>query len=233
MTLGYILSRTRCLLVDFDGPICNVFAGRPAPIVAAQLLDLIRGRLGTLPPDIAELTSNPLQILRQVADLEDDELTHAVADACRDAEVEAVASATPTSGAHGVLRAAHDGGLRVVIVSNNASQAVQTYLDLHTMDPYVDGIAARSDELAPRLLKPHPFLVRAGLAIAGASNTAAFVGDSETDIEAGRAAGVTTIGYANKPGKYQRLTTAGAAIVINTMQALVRVLRPVINRSAT
>jgi phosphoglycolate phosphatase len=71
------------------------------------------------------------------------------------------------------------------------------------------------------------------LAIAGASNTAAFVGDSETDIEAGRAAGVTTIGYANKPGKYQRLTTAGAAIVINTMQALVRVLRPVINRSAT
>jgi hypothetical protein len=36
----------------------------------------------------------------------------------------------------------------------------------------------------------------------------------------GRAAGVRTIGYANKPGKRDRLTDAGADIVIDSMQAL-------------
>ena len=37
-----------------------------------------------------------------------------------------------------------------------------------------------------------------------------FVGDSESDVMAGRAAGIPTIGYANRPGKRQRLAEAGA-----------------------
>jgi phosphoglycolate phosphatase len=233
MTLEDILSRARCLLVDFDGPICSVFAGHPAPVLAGQLLDLIGDRIGTVPPELAELTANPLQLLRQVADVGDEDLTRDVANACRDAEVVAVESATPTPGAHGVLRAAYDVGLPVVIVSNNASQAVEAYLKIHTLGMFVHGIAARSDDLDPRLLKPHSFLVEAGLNIAGVGATrAAFIGDSDTDIEAGRAAGTATIGYANKPGKHERLTTAGADSVIDTMHALIEVIRPVTTRSA-
>jgi hypothetical protein len=100
MTLTGLVARAKSLLIDFDGPICAVFAGYPAADVAQQLHDIIRERLGgELQPGIAALSSDPLQILGQVEALGDDELTRAVADACRDAETTAVAVARPTRGA--------------------------------------------------------------------------------------------------------------------------------------
>lgn len=221
MTLDELVSRTRCLLLDFDGPVCSVFAGYPAADVAEELRALIGERLGELPPALAELTSDPLLIVRRVADLGDVELTRAVADACRDAETAAVETATPTPGADDVLAAAHDTGRRVVIVSNNATEAVESYLRRHGLTRYVTGVAARSSGMDPRLLKPHPALVLSGLALAEAEPRGAlFVGDSPSDAEAGRLAGTPTVGYANKPGKHDRLNTAGADVVIDSMHEL-------------
>ncbi|WP_432982657.1 HAD family hydrolase [Dactylosporangium sp. CA-233914] len=48
-----------------------------------------------------------------------------------------------------------------------------------------------------------------------------FVGDSISDIEAGRGAGVVTVGFANKGGKRERLQLAGADFVIDRMAELV------------
>jgi hypothetical protein len=104
MNLVDLLGRTRCLLIHFDGPICAVFADYPTSTVAAELHAVIAARIGTVPANIAELTANPLRIVRQVADLGDAELTRAVADALRDAELAAVATATPPPGAADVLR---------------------------------------------------------------------------------------------------------------------------------
>jgi hypothetical protein len=100
MTVVDLPGHTRCLLIDFDGPICAVFAGCPAATVAQKLHDLIRERLGgALPSGIAALTADPLQILSEVDALGDAELTRAVAGACRNAETTAVATAEPTPGA--------------------------------------------------------------------------------------------------------------------------------------
>ena len=38
--LGAIVARTRYLLLDFDGPVCSIFAGLPAPEVADELRKL-------------------------------------------------------------------------------------------------------------------------------------------------------------------------------------------------
>ena len=35
-SLGAIIARTRFLLLDFDGPICSIYAGLPAPTVAGS-----------------------------------------------------------------------------------------------------------------------------------------------------------------------------------------------------
>ncbi len=235
MTLADLVGRARCLLIDFDGPICSVFAGHPATTVAQHLHDLIRERLaGELPPGIAALTANPLQILSEIDALGDAALTRTLADACRDAETTAVATAAPTPGAEDLLRNAHHTGRRVVIVSNNASMAVETYLGRHKLTPYIDGISARFDGMPVRLLKPHPFLIERGLAALHAQPAdALFIGDSVTDVEAGQAAGTPTIGYANKPGKHQRLTAAGADTVIDTMQPLVKALQSVATGPST
>jgi phosphoglycolate phosphatase len=226
VNLHDLLSRARCLLIDFDGPICAIFAGYSAPTVAAELHTVIAIQLGTVPPDIARLTANPLHILRRVADLDDAELTRTVADALRDAELAAVAAATPTPGAEDVLRAAHETGRRVAIVSNNHGDAVEKYLHTRDMIRYVGGIAGRVDGMDPRQLKPDPLLVRAGLATVGAcAADGVIVGDSESDIEAGWAADVATIGYANKPGKHGRLTNAGADVVVDAMAEIARAVQ--------
>lgn len=226
MNLLDLLRRTRALLIDFDGPICAVFAGYPASTVAAELHAVIAARLGTVPTNIAELTANPLHILRRVADLDDAELAHMVADALRDAELAAVATAAPTPGAADVLRAARETGRRVAIVSNNHGDAVEKYLHSRGLMRYVDGIAGRVDGMDPRQLKPDPLLVKAGLTtIAACAADTVLVGDSESDIEAGWAAGTATIGYANKPGKRERLNNARADVVIDTMTEIARALQ--------
>ncbi|MGW3615296.1 HAD family hydrolase, partial [Micromonospora sp. NPDC005163] len=51
------------------------------------------------------------------------------------------------------------------------------------------------------------------------------VGDSTTDIQAAQAAGVGSIGYANKPGKSEALTQVGADAVIRQMTELSTALR--------
>jgi HAD superfamily hydrolase (TIGR01509 family) len=235
MPFTHLAARARCLLIDFDGPICSVFAGHPAATVAQELHDIIREWLdGELPPSIAALNADPLHVLGQVDALGDDELTRAVSDACRDAETRAVATAQPTAGAEDLLRAAHHTARRVAIVSNNASTAVETYLRGHNLTRYIDGVAARFDGMQLRLLKPHPFLIERGLTTLHSQPAdALFIGDSVTDIEAGQAAGTPTIGYANKPGKHQRLAAAGADAVTDTMQALVQALQPVATGPST
>ena len=63
-------------------------------------------------------------------------------------------------------------------------------------------------------MKPSPYLARAAVGILDAHPAeCAFVGDSTIDMLAGRLAGVPVIGYANKPGKAELLTQAGADIV--------------------
>ena len=36
--LAAILGQTRCLLLDFDGPVCAVFAGYHAPVIAEFMM---------------------------------------------------------------------------------------------------------------------------------------------------------------------------------------------------
>jgi beta-phosphoglucomutase-like phosphatase (HAD superfamily) len=60
-------------------------------------------------------------------------------------------------------------------------------------------------------MKPHPWPILTALtALAAQPAACVMLGDSPSDIQAAHAAGMHTIGYANKPGKAQRLAHAGA-----------------------
>lgn len=149
-----------------------------------------------------------------------DEARHVEA-AFRAHEVEAVQSAEPTPHTAGVIHAWKATGRQLAVVSNNSSAAVEAYLDIHDLRASIDLISARAcADIA--LLKPSPFLV---INVANRLLTplprCTLVGDSITDIEASHAAQVTAIGYANKPGKADRLASADATVVITDMSALV------------
>lgn len=46
------------------------------------------------------------------------------------------------------------------------------------------------------------------------------VGDTVTDVEAATTAGVRSIGHANKPGKADSLTSAGADAIVTTIDQI-------------
>jgi beta-phosphoglucomutase-like phosphatase (HAD superfamily) len=84
----------------------------------------------------------------------------------------------------------------------------------------VDYVSARSGPDVA-LLKPSPYLLlQAATALTVHPSECTFIGDSLSDIEAARTAGVRSVGYANKPGKIAKFRAAGADAVIEAITDL-------------
>lgn len=217
MTPAEALAGRRHVLLDFDGPVCAVFGGDITDqTVADELKQLVAG--ADLPSDVAA-AHDPFDVLRFAG-----KVSAVAAEAAesrfRELEVQAVTTAPETPGARTAIEALVASGRTVTIVSNNSVAAVSRYLDIHGLSELISHISARESANA-ELLKPHPFLVCRGIsALAAESSACVMVGDSVTDIDAARAAGTRTIGYANKAGKRERLQRRGADAVIEQLSEL-------------
>ncbi|WP_371497845.1 HAD-IA family hydrolase [Kitasatospora sp. NBC_00374] len=217
-SLADVLRPVKHVLLDFDGPVCSVFAGLPAPEVARRL------RLGLFAcdeqaPAGGETEADPLALLRLIADARPD-LT-AVADSVLTfLETEAVRVGHPTPGGESVLRACASSVRAVSVVSNNSGAAIEAYLTDHGLNNYVAGVFGRAPG-DPWSMKPNPRLLLEAMDAAGSKpEECIFIGDAARDVEAGDAAGVATIGYANKPGKDAKLAAAGAVAIVHSMQLI-------------
>ncbi|MFI6153318.1 HAD family hydrolase [Kitasatospora sp. NPDC051170] len=214
--LAAVLRPVKHILLDFDGPVCSVFAGLPAPVVARRLREGWFAAGAQAPPGVEEET-DPLALLRLIADARPD-LTASTDTALATLENEAVQVARPTPGGESLLRAAVLSGRLVSVVSNNAGAAIESYLAEHGLTDYVAGVFGRAPG-EPSSMKPNPRLLLEAMEAAGTGPVqCVFIGDAVRDIEAGEAAAVPTIGYANKPGKDAKLAAAGAVIVVDSMQ---------------
>ena len=221
--LDAIIARNRWLLIDFDGPICSIFSGLPAPTVADQLRKLITSKSVPLPEEI-EHTGDPIEVFAYAGTISPD-LAARVEAELADQEVAAVATAKPTPYVHDVLAACRESGRSTAVVSNNSEHAVQTYLVRHGLNDRTGPVFARTSH-DPALLKPSPHLIEKAIHTLNADPVeTALVGDSITDIEGSRLAGIDSIGYANKPGKYERMIDARAGAVISTLADLALRLR--------
>jgi phosphoglycolate phosphatase len=139
--------------------------------------------------------------------------------------VAAVPTADPTPYVHQVIASARESGRIIGVVSNNSPRAVNAYLDRHSLSGGIRLVVARTSH-DPTLLKPSPHLINKAVRGLDADPSAtALVGDSFTDIEAAHHAEVSSIGYANKPGKQERMTELEAGAVITSMADLALSLR--------
>ncbi|MFF8915701.1 HAD family hydrolase [Streptomyces sp. NPDC015032] len=207
------------IFFDFDGPMCDVFAGLPAPEVAKQLTALLAGQDADAGAKATE-TDDPIEVLR-IAYEADTELGQEVEQALTVAEVEAVPLAgPPTPGAVEALQAANSSEKVVAVVSNNSAECVQHFLEIHGLEKYVTRIVGRPSG-KPHLMKPNPFpLISAAERMQADVANCTLIGDSLTDIQAAHAAGATVIGYANKPHKAELFAEAKADAITNDMQAI-------------
>ena len=151
--LGAIIARTRYLLLDFDGPICSIYAGLPAPTVAEKLRQLFPGEL----PDEIANTPDPIEVFTYSATVSD-EMAARVEAEMADLEVAAVPTADPTPYVHEVIASARESGRIVGVVSNNSPRAVNAYLDRHSLSGGIRLVVARTSH-DPALLKPSPHLI--------------------------------------------------------------------------
>ncbi|MEU7389152.1 HAD family hydrolase [Streptomyces tanashiensis] len=218
------LANARVILFDFDGPVCDVFAGLPAPEVARELTALLSAQNEAAGAKAAQ-TDDPIEVLR-IAHEADTELGQKIEQALTTAEVRAVAVAgQPTPGAAEAIRAARSAGRGVAVVSNNSAECVQAFLEVHGLDEYVAEIVGRPSD-QPHLMKPNPFpLITAAELLHIDITSCTLIGDSLTDIQAAHAAGTTVVGYANKPHKLDLFADAQADAITEDMQAIADELR--------
>lgn len=210
-----VLRAHRIVLLDFDGPVCAVFGG----LSNQQVADELRGLLDEGFSDSVASSRDPFDVLKYAA--EHGNRQEQVEGRLRELEVRAVASAPAADGAGDVLEALRRTGHHVIVVSNNSEAAVVAYLEAHGFRQLVDGISARTSS-DPGLLKPDPFLLHQALSTVDArGDHAVMIGDSVSDVIAAGKVGAAAIGYANKPGKRERLNAQNPAAVIDHMTELI------------
>lgn len=218
VTARELVDQASAILLDFDGPVCSVFAGLPAAKVANNL----RVSLASLDmrPDLSGTGDDPLNVLRVARD-HSPRAGAAAEQLLATAELEAVKVADPTDGAEEFLTVMHERGTPVAIVSNNGEQAIRAYLHQHGLSPRVAAVSAR-DPSDARLMKPHPKSLEIALSLLGSDRaTTVMVGDSLSDVRAARSCGVRVAAYANKDHKARIFQRAGADSVFTTMSELI------------
>lgn len=208
-----LVNRARAVLLDFDGPVTLLMP----PPSNAHAAEAARAALPgpALPREVATTTDH-LAVLRWAANNAPDRLDD-VEHACIEAEIEAARVSKPTPGALDFLHSCAHVGKPVVIVSNNAADAVLTFLNRYDATNLVSGIVGRQPR-RPDLLKPHPSLVLAALDLVQMpADDGVLIGDSVTDVEVARRTGVRSIGYAKNAARGRELVEAGADAVVEHM----------------
>ncbi|UPK74795.1 HAD hydrolase-like protein [Nocardioidaceae bacterium SCSIO 66511] len=222
--LRQVVEQTSALLLDFDGPITPLLPGTAGRDLARIAVDVLH-RASITVPDHIEATTDHLAVLRFAADTQAARVLGQLEEACRAAEVMAAAAAEPTPGSDDVLYAAQFARRPIVIVTNNADEAVDTYLHRRGLTNLIVGIVGREPG-HPELMKPHARPVQLALeALRSEPESCAFVGDSVTDIEVSHATGVHSIGYAKTRERGQELANAQADVIIHDMSDLATAIR--------
>ncbi|MCD9904220.1 HAD family hydrolase [Streptomyces sp. MT29] len=221
--LSEVIEVTQAVLFDFDGPICDVFAGSPAPDIARHLAATL-AQYDVVLGNKARGTDDPMEVLR-LAPQSGEAGLRAIEDELTKAEMFAVRLAgLPILGSVAALEAARASGRKVAIVSNNSAACVKEFLALHGLRHLVDAVVGRAPYW-PDAMKPDPHsLLVASNELRVQSRGCTLIGDSVTDVEAAKASGGRSIGFANRAAKEITLGEAGADVVVTSMVSVAEAL---------
>lgn len=207
----------RLVIFDVDGTLVDSKAHIAAAMSAAFEAE------GLAVPPLPEILgvvglSLPLAIARLAPDLPADRLDRMV-DSYRERffALRVGHAASPLyPGARAAIEALAGGGTTLLgIATGKSRRGLDAILEAHALGPHF--VTLQCADHHPS--KPHPAMVLAALSEAGvASGRAVMIGDTEFDIEMGRAAGVRTLGVSW--GYHPRARLAGADGVVDTFAAL-------------
>ncbi|QNS05017.1 HAD family hydrolase [Streptomyces xanthii] len=223
-----LLRGTRVVLLDFDGPICRLFAGRPAlGIAELQERWLESQGLGEMLTEEERELRDPHGTLARLArDKPRTDLVMALEQSLTAQELRAVPTAWPTPYADPLIRTWCAVGVRLAITTNNSAEAARRYVHDRGLsgcfEPHIYGREA--SELTR--LKPDPWSLQRALNAMGADPARTLmVGDAASDCAAASAAGVSFLGYARNATKAAALREAGARHLVTDLEPVLIAVR--------
>ncbi|MFF0085600.1 HAD family hydrolase [Streptomyces canus] len=219
----HLLAEARCVLFDFDGPICRLFPNGSSKQVADELRELIdEADVGSVLTDGEKEDKDPHMVLRAVHRARRDrDVTRLLADLeakLEAGELEAARTAWPTPNADTVVRLLAKRRVALAVVTNNSPLAAEAYLERRGLLRHFTTIQGRTSD--PGRMKPDPDVLDRALSYLRHPEDAVMIGDTGTDVEAAEKAGVPFIGYGRNPDKRARLRDAGAEVVLGSYAPL-------------
>jgi len=240
-TPAELVRRATFLLFDFDGPLVRLFARGEAPGIA-ELLGVqleealegsaaglfsnsvdphglvwgLRGVLGRLPG----LDERTVELLVRRSELQ-----------LVEAERAAVRTAELTDGADSLLaELLRVGRWKLAITSNNSALAIGDLLEDERARVFRSAFRGQvyGRHPDPDLMKPHPDCLNRALVGLGCDypDQALLIGDSISDLEAAKQAGIPFLGFAATETKSEALLQAGARHIVRDLRALLSAVVP-------
>ncbi|WP_405819801.1 HAD family phosphatase [Streptomyces sp. NBC_01390] len=220
--LRTLLRDTHAVLVDFDGPVCDLFGGASTAHIAAE----VKARAARVWPrtelddDVRDCDDSHgvLLLLAAMADRHAPALAGPLdwADEIVERhEYTAVRSAAETADAGRLVRALYALEKPLAIVSNNAEGPVREHLERVDLLRCFTAVCGR-DPHDPRLMKPHPDSILRALRLLGDPKPAQtlLIGDQLTDLTAAEKAGVRFLGFTPYEDRAREMLRRGADFVV-------------------
>ena len=224
-----LLADARCVLFDFDGPICRLFPEGRSRRIADALRDTTDGfGAGDVLTAEERADKDPHAVLRAVhragRDRELPGLLEALEERTAAGEVAATPTAWPTPDADLLIGVLAERRTRMAVVTNNSPLAAEAYLARRGLLRHFAAVEGRTAD--PGRMKPAPDVVfRALRRLDLRPEDAVMIGDTGADVGAAEQAGVSFVGYGRNPEKRERLRAAGATVVLGSYAPLVPELR--------
>lgn len=225
------------VLLDFDGPVCDLFGDVPTAHIAEEIKVMARLEWGALDRKVEDCDDSHgiLQRLRDMLDGEAPAVRSRVPLGLANTivtghEYAAVNSAVQAPDVENLLDALLDLGKRLVIVSNNAEEPVWHYLKHAGLESKFFAVHGR-DPGEPRRMKPDPDVVlRALKDLDGLDpSRALLVGDQLTDLRAAKSAGVRFLGYTQDRKRRQQMRRNKADGVVSSHAPVIAAARELLN----
>ncbi|MER7170847.1 HAD family hydrolase [Streptomyces mesophilus] len=216
--VGDLITGKQAVLFDFDGPICRLFAGHPAAGVTRRLLAWLDENGGPGIVGSGWDSDDPHALLREVdRTYPDRELVEGLEGELTREELLATVKAYPTPYVDRLIQTWSATGVGLAVTTNNSPRAVERYLtQRNLLRCFGGGIHGRTHKVDH--LKPDPDCLHRALEFLGAeASSALMIGDTAADLHAARAAGVDFLGYGRDPHRQERLRSAGADLVVDSL----------------
>ena len=221
--LDHVLARTRHLLIDFDGPICDFYPGQSTRAVADQLREQLRDQDVAVPDDIAR-SGSPIEVLAYSATVSPD-LAASIEAELTSLEVTAATSAIPSAHVPDFLIACRDSGRTVTVTSPSSTPAIDVYLARHDLGNLVNRVIGRIGHSPDLSTSPVDLIELAVDTLHAEPSTCTMLSGSPVVLESAHATGIASIGYASKAGEHEQLATAGFGAIATSLADLTLRLR--------